>query len=97
MKKRQIEFLNRIFELLKCRSELLLFLKEERLITADTIHNITSQHHTLHAESVAALLAELAKQDKLQLLYYEWTILPIEHMKLTLITNHSKKEFEFNA
>lgn len=97
MMRRRIEFLNRIFDLLKCRTTLLNFLKDEKLITDDAVQTLMSEHHSSHAAHIANLLAELAKQDKLQLVDYEWTILPNEHMRLTLITNHSKKEFEFNA
>jgi hypothetical protein len=95
--RRRIEFLNRIFDLLKCRTLILNFLKEEKLITDDVVQTLLNEHHTVHASRIATLLAELAKQDKLQLVDYEWTILPTEHLKLTLITAHNKKEFEFNA
>jgi len=95
--KRRVEFLNRIFDLLKCRTTILDFLKEEKLITDDMVQTLLNEHHSSHASRIANLLADLAKQDKLQLVDYEWTILPTEHLKLTLVTDHNKKEFEFNA
>jgi len=95
--KRRVEFLNRIFDLLKCRTTILNFLKEEKLITDDAVQTLMNEHHSSHAIRIANLLADLAKQDKLQLVDYEWTILPVEHLKLTLVTTHTKREFEFNT
>jgi len=95
--KRRVEFLNRIFDLIKCRTLILQWLKEEKLVTDDLVQTLLNEHHSAHATRIATLLAELSKSDKLQLVDYEWTILPFEHLKLTLVSSNSKKEFEYNA
>jgi len=38
-------------------------------------------------------LASLSKSNKLQLLEYEWVVLPVERMKITIITDRMSKEF----
>lgn len=95
--KRQIDFLNRLFDLIKCRSELLQYLKEEKLVTDIAIKSILNEHASTHAKQIYDLMLSLAKDDKLQLVDYEWTILPFERLKLTLISHSGKKEFEYNA
>jgi len=95
--KRRVEFLNRIFDLLRCRTAILEYLKEEKLITDNAVQTLLNEHHSLHASRIATLFEDLHKNDKLQLVDYEWTILPFEHLKLTLISHSGKKEFEYNT
>ena len=95
--KRRVEFLNRIFDLLKCRTLILEYLKEEKLITDDMVQTLLNEHHSSHAPKIYNILTELNKSDKLQLVDYEWTILPFEHLKLTLVSHSGKKEFEYNT
>lgn len=95
--KRKIEFLTRLFDLLKCRNSLLEYLKEEKLISDDVMQNMLAEHYSTHASKIAFLLQDLQKSDQLQLLDYEWSILPFERLKLTLVTRTGKKEFEYSA
>lgn len=93
--KRKVEFLARLFDLLKCRNQILDFLKDEKLVTDDAVQTLLAEHYSSHATRIATLLTELGQADKLQLVDYEWTILPFERLKLTLVTNNQKKEFEY--
>lgn len=93
--RKKIECLDRLFVLLRCRSEILQFLKDEKLITDDTLNVILMEHHATHSTKIATLLEELVKDDKLQLVDYEWTILPKELVKLSLVTKVTKKEFAY--
>jgi hypothetical protein len=97
MMRKKIEFLDRLFKLLKCRQEILEFLKAEKLITDDTMQLILHDHHQTHSTKVAVLLEELLQQDKLQLADYEWTLLPHELMKLTLVSQSARKEFVYSV
>lgn len=94
--KRRLEFLNRLFDLLKCRNDLLNYLKEEKLITDNDIQTLLNEHHSSHSLRILTLLDNLAKSDDLQLVDYEWTVLPFERLKLTLVSRTGKKEFEYN-
>lgn len=95
--RKKVDCLNRLFDTLKCRIDLLDYLKEEKLITDDVAQNVLHENHTQHATRIASILEELAKTDKLQLVDYEWTILPKELVKLTLVSRNNKKEFIYSV
>jgi hypothetical protein len=90
---KNIDFLNRLFTLQHSKVEILQHLKDEFLITDDVMQGILSAHHTQHATKIAFLLKDLEANGVLSLLSYEWTILPQELLKLTLVSKQSKKEF----
>ncbi len=94
---KKIEFLNRMFKLLNNRFEILDFLKQEKIITDDTMQNLLNQHHSSHASLIASLLDELIKTEKFQLLNYEWTVLPKELLQLTIVTDQTKKQFTYTV
>jgi len=45
-------------------------------------------------ESLLVALEKASKDGKIELLDYEWTILPIERSKLTVLTSYGIKEYE---
>ncbi len=92
---KQIDCLNKIFGLLKCRNDILEFLVSEKLITSDKMHHILHSTPTTHATTIAFLLKELQHEEKVQLVSYEWTVLPKEYINLTIVTNSSKKEWTY--
>ena len=93
----KIDCLNRLFQLLNCRVDILQYLKDEKLITDDMMQTILNELHTTHAPKIVSLLAELQQSDKLQLVDYEWTILPKELMKLTVVSRNNKKEWIYSV
>jgi hypothetical protein len=95
--RKKIEFLNRLFELLGCRTDILVWLKEEKLMSDDAVQTLLNENHATHAAKLASILAELQKADKLQLVDYEWTILPNELMKLTAVSRNTKKEWVYTT
>ena len=92
---KQIEFLNRLFKLLQCRQDILEFLVEEKVLPQVAVQDILHQQHTTHAAQIATLLDNAVKEDQLQLVDYEWTILPVERLCLTIVSNNTKKEFKY--
>ncbi len=95
--KKKIDFLNRLFDLIKCKITLLEYLRDEKLITDDTMQHLMSEHSSMHAQRLLAILDRLKGEDKLQLVDYEWTLLPHEHLKLIIVSNNNKREFEYNG
>lgn len=93
-RKTQIECLTRYGALTANLEDILEFLFSEKLASRDLIR-ATKQNANLPKE-IDALLQSLTQDNKLQLLEYEWTILPIERIKITLITDNVSKEFTFN-
>lgn len=95
--RRKIEFMNRLFETAKCKFDLLSYLKNEKLISDDKMQRMLNEHHTQHVSLIISLLNELSSEDKLQLVSYEWTILPNEMLKLSLVSQNSNKEFVYSV
>ncbi len=93
----KVQFLSRLFTLLNCKIQLLEFLKDEKLINKEQIGALMVEHESYHASSIHAILSSLNKEDKLQLLDYEWVLLPKERLVLTIVTNNAKKQFEYSV
>lgn len=91
---RQIECLSRLNKLENAVDQILEHLLSESLITKDVVKSIRSSSEP-HKE-VYMVLNNLSTEGKIQLLEYEWTVLPIERIKLTLVSNVSHKEFAYN-
>jgi hypothetical protein len=71
--------------------ELIAFFVQEKLITEEELKALRQspeQERTLQAK-----LASLSAEDKIQLLEYEWTILPLERIKLNIVTASGHREF----
>lgn len=71
------------------------FLKDENLINDDIKQGILHEHHSQHASRILTLLEELSKKDQLQLVNYEWKILPVEFVQLSLVSKTGKKDFTY--
>ena len=95
--RKKIDFLNRMFDRLKNRNDILEFLKLHKLINDDVMQNILHENHKTHSTVIAMLLQDLATEEKVQLVSYDWTILPKETMKLTIVTETDKKEFIYSV
>lgn len=88
--KREIECLKRLEELSSAYEALLQFLSQERLIEALELKEMRASPET--AKLLQQKLSLLAKGGQLQLLTYEWALLPTELIKLTLVTQNNIKE-----
>lgn len=95
--RKKIDCMSRLFDLLKCRNEILEFLKEEKLISDDVMQTILHEHHSGHAAKITTMLAEFQQADKLQLVDYEWTILPKELVQLTVVSRNTKKVWVYSV
>lgn len=91
---RKIEFMNRLFKLSYCQEELLQFLIDEKLIT-DFERSCVKDTADL-PKFYVTLLERLCKEEKLMLADYEWIMLPVERLKLTLVTERNTRELLYN-
>jgi len=89
--KREIECLKRLEQLSPVYEELLGFFVQERLITAEEIKVMRQSPE--QARLLQAKLAVLSSEQRIQLLEYEWAILPVERIKLNIVTDHGHREF----
>lgn len=95
--RKKIEFLDRLFAVLNCRFEILQFLKDENVISDDIMQNLLNEHHGTHSSRIASLLHELQVGEQLSLVDYEWSILPSELLKLTIVAPTAKREFTYSV
>ena len=90
---KEIECLQKLDELTSCYDELLEFLQSEKLLTREESRAIRSSADI--AKMIHTKLLVLSKTDKLQLLEFMWEVLPIERIKITIITDRMTKELAY--
>jgi hypothetical protein len=64
------------------------------LILKEEIKGIRSAPNK--AKDLQAKLSNLSKEGKLQLLEYEWNLLPVERIKISIVTDRVSKDFSYN-
>jgi len=84
-----------MFKMLNNRQEILEFLVESKVIPAIAVQGILHSNHNTHAAQIAQILDSAVKEEQLQLVDYEWNILPIEKLCLTIVSDVTKKEFRY--
>ena len=92
---KEIECLKRLHETTSQLSDILLFLKQELLVDDNQIKTVKLQAD--HPKEVQAILRDLQLKGKLQMLEYEWSVLPVENIRIHIITDRNQKEFVFNG
>ena len=95
MSLKKIQCLNELFAKLNCRVEILQFLKDEKIINDDVMATILNELHLQHPNLVFNLLEELQQAEKVQLVDYQWNLLPKEFIQLTIVTDNAKREFTY--
>lgn len=93
--KREIECLTRLQELTSQMEDILVFLKLEGLVDDNQMRSIKLTPD--RPKEVQQILKDLQTSGKLQMLMYEWHVLPVENITITIITDRNKKEFIFTG
>ena len=92
MKKKELECINKLIH-----EDLYLDFKEyiiENKLAKE--EDFSALHRdTERARFICSILDQAAKEDKLILLDYEWTLLPLEIIKVTCVTETEKREFTY--
>lgn len=89
--KREIECLKRLQELSPVYDELIAFFVQEHLLSKEELKVIKSSPD--QGKLLQIKLATLSEERRVQLLEYEWVILPTERIKVSIVTDHGFKEF----
>lgn len=92
--RRQIECIARLQHLGGNVDDILEYLLGENLILKEDARVLRLNPEA--AKAMQLMLAKLHHDNKFQLLEYEWTILPVERIKIHIITDRSSKEFVYN-
>ncbi len=90
---KEIECLMRLDELNAIYDEILDFMNKEDLITRPEAVAIRSSSEI--PKMIHAKLQTLSKANKIQLLEYEWVILPMERIKIVVVTDRNSREFSY--
>jgi hypothetical protein len=92
--RKEIECIARLQHLGGNVDDILEFLLGENLILREDARVLRLNPEV--SKSMQSMLQGLSTSGKLQLLEYEWTILPVERIKIHLITDRASKEFVYN-
>lgn len=90
----QILCLQRLQDTTGQLEDILQFLKLEQLVDDNQMKSVKLSAD--HAKEIQQILRDLQVRNKLQLLMYEWNVLPVENILISIITERNSKEFTFN-
>lgn len=91
----KIQFLYRMNGLNGLFTDLSLFLLKENIISNLEISRIMSKAEDARANEFYVVISK--NTDKFDLVDWEWTRLPEEHMRLLFVTHNGVKEFVWNG
>ena len=91
---KQIECLIRLDELVASYDSILEFMRAEDLISRDEVRAVLTSSEV--PKAIQTRLDALSKTNKIQLLEYTWEVLPVERIKIVIITDRNNKEFSYN-
>ena len=90
----QINCLQRLQDTTGQLGEILQFLKLEQLVDDNQIKSVKLGAD--HAKEIQQILRHLQVTNKLQMLMYEWNVLPVENIIISIVTERNSREFTFN-
>ena len=94
MKQVNVDCLKRLFHLTGSYEDLIEFLLQEKIIDQDYLVNLSHEKDKVRELCHTLFLA--SKQEKLQLLQFDWVVLPVERIRLKLVTDMQTKEYTHN-
>jgi len=95
MNTKKVDFIERLIRLRNTYEDLAIFLREEKLIDDNNLAEL--KNAVSRPKYLYGLLEKLKEEEKVELLDYEWTVLPVERLKLTIVTKRVTKEFSYNS
>jgi hypothetical protein len=91
---KKVDFIERLIRLRNTYEDIAIFLREEKLIDDNNLAEL--KNAVSRPKYLYLILEKLKEDDKLELLDYEWVVLPVERLKLSIVTKRVSKEFVFN-
>ncbi len=91
---RKIQCLERLITITGCLEGILAYLSDEKLISISDVSKVRDSSD--RAAELHIVLESLRKSEKLLLLDYEWTILPVERIRVLMVTERSQQAFTHN-
>lgn len=72
------------------------FLSKEKVINRNTTHRLVIELKLELPYTLYEILNTALEEETLQLVDYNWVLLPQETIAVTIITKHSRKDFTWN-
>lgn len=92
----KLECLQRLAQKTQCEKVITEWMVSERLITKDDENAIfVNKGENLIIHEIHILLGTLLATEKVQLVDYMWNILPVEQIRITLVSDNEKREFTY--
>jgi len=92
MKQRHIDCIKRLLELLS-GVELLDFMKEEKIISNEQLVELPLEVDK--SKYIYRLLLSASSTEKIQLLAFDWILLPKEQIRIRIVTEFQTREFSY--
>lgn len=92
---KEIQCLQRLQDLTGQLEDILQFLKLEGLVDDNQLKTVKLAAD--HAKEVQQILKALKVGNKVQMLEIEWNVLPVENIRIMIVTDRNHKEFIFNG
>lgn len=93
MLNRKIECILRLLKKEESYSDIANWLIEQKIVVLEDAKGQTREQEK--AEFLYHALKKGVEIEKIQLLDYEWTVLPLEQIRITCVTEREKKEFTY--
>ena len=90
---KKVECIKRLFKKQSCYHTMCEWLIELKLLTKQEANTFTREQE--RAEFMLLILEKAEKEEKFMLLDFEWTILPLETIKIMITTEREEKVFSF--
>lgn len=94
-KKREVECLQRMEALTPIYEQIWQWLLQVSLVSMDELKAARISNE--QAKLLQSRLSDLSKEGKLQMLEYEWVVLPVERIRILLVTDTAHREFTADA
>jgi hypothetical protein len=90
---KEIDCLARLFKLTNCFADIIDFLLAEKVITDGQVSDLKLELNK--PKALHALMKKAEKDEKLLLLSFDWILLPVERIRIRLITERNSKELTY--
>lgn len=91
----EVDCLERYARLSNSLEDIMVFLLEEKIATPDEIKSVRSSADA--PRSLQSLMYRIKGEGRIQLLEYNWEVLPVERIKIVIVTDRNSKEFVYNT
>lgn len=95
--KTEIKCLIELERRVNCFNDMIDFLSKEKVIDRNTTHNLVTELKLELPYELYKTLNKALQEETLQLVDYNWVLLPKETISVTIITKHSRKDFTWNC